>query len=221
MKGLFNGFNVDVISTGSHGNCTVLDNVLALDMGIPFNQISAYVPFLQVVFISHEHGDHFKASTIKNLAYKRPQLRFCSGKFMATKLLAAGVDRRNIDVLKIGKRYNYGLFAVEPVQLHHNVDCYGLKIYKPNEMKAIYAVDTGSMDGIEAKGFGLFLVEANHSEAEIEERATKKLENGEFSYEAEAALNHLSFEKASEWLRDNMDSHSLWIPMHMHNGRRD
>ena len=221
MKGLFNCFNVNVIATGSSGNCTIIDNALALDMGIPFKKVSAYSAFLQVVFISHRHGDHFNESTVKTLSMLRPTLRFCAGEFLAKKLLACGVDRRNIDVLRIGKRYDYGIFAVEPVELHHNVDCYGLKIYKPSGVKALYAVDTGSLDGVDAKGFDLYLVEANHREAELEERAAEKLEAGAFSYESAAAVNHLSWEKASAWLGENMDINGLWIPMHGHDGGND
>lgn len=210
------GFDVNIIATGSTGNCTILDNTLALDMGVPFKSVAKYYRNLQVVFVSHAHSDHFSKSTIKALAALRPTLRFCAGAFLARNLLAAEVDRRNIDVLQIGRKYNYGAFSVEPVQLHHNVDCFGLKIYTRDGRKCLYAVDTGSLDGVEAKGFDLYLVEANHSEMELEQRAAEKLEAGVFSYEAAAALNHLSFEKASEWMNENMGNNGLWIPMHTH-----
>ena len=219
MSGTINGFDVNILATGSGGNCTILDGALALDMGIPFKQIVKYLPQLHVVFISHEHGDHFKASTVHALADWRPTLRFCCGEFLAVKLLAANVDRRCIDVLKPGKRYNYGPFSVDPVELHHNVPCYGLKIYKATGQKALYAVDTGSMNGVEAKDFDLYLVEANHTQAEIEERAAAKLDNGDFAYETAAAQNHLSFEQAHEWLCENMGPKSIWLPMHGHNGK--
>lgn len=213
------GFDVNIIATGSTGNCTILDNALALDMGVPFKSVAPVYRGLQVVFVSHGHGDHFNKSTIKALAALRPTLRFCAGAFLARNLLAAEVDRHNIDVLQIGRKYDYGTLAVEPVQLHHNVCCFGLKIYTRDGRKCLYAVDTGTLDGVEAKGFDLYLVEANHSEMELEQRAAEKLEAGEFSYESHAALNHLSFEKASEWMAENMGNNGLWIPMHTHRER--
>lgn len=211
-----NGFDVNVIATGSTGNCTILNGSLALDMGVPFKSVRPYLRPLKLVFIGHEHGDHLNAKTVKALAKARPMLRFCVGPFLVEKLIGAGVDKRSIDVLEPGKRYSYGEIALEAVKLRHNVDCYGLKIYTGAGKKCLYAVDTGDMDGITAKGFDLYLLEANHVQAELEERAHEKLINFEYAYELKAAQNHLSYEQAVDWLAGQMAPHSLWMPMHGH-----
>ena len=66
-----------IISTGSSGNCILLNNTILLDCGVSFKKIEPYYKKLKLVFISHIHNDHFLPSTIKKLAYERPALRFC------------------------------------------------------------------------------------------------------------------------------------------------
>ena len=210
-----NEVTLDVLQTGSSGNCLILSDVLALDMGVTYKTVAPYVRSLQLVFVGHEHGDHFKASTIRTLARNRPSLRFCGGPWMISRFLSAGVSKANIDVLEAGKRYDYGAFQIEPVPLFHNVPNFGLKIYMSGK-KAIYIVDTGSVDGIEAKDFDLILLEANHRRAEIEARIAAKQAAGEFAYELEACRNHLSYEQAMDWLAANMGPESRYVLLHQH-----
>ena len=205
----------EIVQTGSTGNCTVLEDVLALDMGVAFKKVAPYMRGLQLVFVSHEHGDHFKESTIRNLARSRPLLRFCGGAFLVQKFIDAGVDRRNIDILEPGVRYDYGAFQVETFELFHDVPNYGIRVFSQGQ-KAVYIVDTGHLEGVEAWDYDLYLVEANHTTAEIEERAAEKQDAGQFAYEIRAAENHLSYEQAIDWLTENMTSRGIWVPMHQH-----
>lgn len=208
-------FKADILKTGSSGNCLILSDVLALDMGVTYKIVAPYVRSLQLVFVGHEHGDHFKASTIRALAQNRPSLRFCGGPWMISRFMEAGVSKANIDVLEAGKRYDYGVLQVEPVPLFHNVPNFGLKIYMSGK-KAIYIVDTGSVDGIEAKNFDLILLESNHRRAEIDDRIAAKQAAGEFAYELEAMRNHLSYEQAMDWLAANAGPNSRYVLLHGH-----
>ena len=207
--------SINVLQTGSSGNCLILENIIALDMGVTVKTVEPYLSRLQLVFVGHEHGDHFKGSTIKTLAYKRPNLRFCGGAWLTKKFVYAGVSKRNIDVLEDGKTYDYGAFQISPVTLFHNVPNFGLKIFI-NGKKVIYIVDTGSVDGIEAKNFDLILLEANHERAEIEARIAAKHAAGEFAYEEAAARNHLSREQAEDWLARNAGPNSKYVFLHQH-----
>lgn len=210
----------NVIQTGSRGNCVILDDIIALDMGVAYKKVEPFVRRLQLVFISHEHCDHILDTTIWRLAHSRPTLRFACGDFLASKLVKAGVQFRNIDIIYPGQSYDYGEFKIEPFPLYHDVPNYGLKIYKAGE-KAVYIVDTGFLDGIEAKDFDLYLLEANHYEAEIKKRMEEKLEAGQFSYELRASENHLSWEQAADWYAENRKPDSVWIPLHKHEERQD
>lgn len=208
-------FQYKILQTGSSGNCIILNNIIALDMGVPYKKVSLYAHSLCLVFVGHEHGDHFKKTTVRALAAERPTLRFCGGPWMVDKFIAAGVDKRRIDVLEPGKRYDYGLFCIEPVPLHHNVPNFGLKIFI-GEKKLIYIVDTGFIDDVAAEGYDLYMVEANHTRAELEVRMEAKRAAGEFSYEWAAAQNHLSREQAEDWLYQQMGPTSQYVFLHQH-----
>ena len=214
--------NFEVLQTGSDGNATLIDGTILIDIGVSFRKLEPYESSLRLVLLTHQHGDHFKPSTVSRLAKDRPTLRFGCCEWMVPKLLECGVKPMNIDVYEInGMEYWYGILisdrevSVRPERLEHNVPNCGYHIRIGRE-SLFYATDTGSLDGIEAKGYDTYLVEANYIEAELEARAEAKLEAGEFAYETAAAENHLSYEKAIEWLQKNMGTNSIWVPMHQH-----
>lgn len=206
---------VQILKTGSTGNCAIIDGIIALDCGVPAKMIQPHERDLKLVFLSHTHGDHCKLSTLRHLAAERPTLRFCGGEWMVSQFVSCGVEPRNIDILQVGKVYNYGAFQIEPVELYHDVPNFGLKLYFDKE-KAIYLVDTGYIDHVDAPNFDLYLLEANHTEAEIEHRIYEKRSRGEFAYETRAAKNHLSREQAEMWLARNAGPNSRYLFLHQH-----
>lgn len=211
---------IQILKTGSSGNCAIINGALALDCGVTSKALQPFVSGLQLVFISHTHGDHFKPTTIRNLAAERPALRFCGGEWIAPALVSNGVEPRNIDILQAGKTYNYGSFQIEPVELYHDVPNLGLKIFIGGE-KAIYIVDTGYIDHVTAPGYDYYLLEANHTESEIQRRIEEKISRGEYAYETRAAKNHLSREQAEKWLAKNARINSKFIFLHQHEGGKD
>ena len=130
-------------------------------------------------------------------------------------LVNAGVDKRNIDVLEIGKIYDYKAFKVSPIKLYHNVPNTGYRVFLGGE-KAIYATDTEHLEGITAKDYSLYLIEANYEDEELQERINAKLETGEYCYELNVANRHLSKEQADAFLLDNMGENSSYVYLHGH-----
>ena len=103
---------------------------------------------------------------------------------MVAPLLEAGADKRVIDLYKPGKTYIYGeppYLQLSPEPLVHDVEncCYHM-VFGSKDVgeKVFYATDTGTLDSIEAKGYSLYMVEANHTTAGIEARAEEKRERG-------------------------------------------
>ena len=148
----------NVISTGSQGNAVVINNVILIDCGVSFKALSAIYKDLKLVLLTHCHFDHFKKSTIKKLSSERPMLRFACCDWLVNDLVECGVEKKNIDVLEIGKIHNYKIFKVIPVKLYHNVLNCGYKIHFESE-KLFYATDTGTLDGISAKDYDLYMVD--------------------------------------------------------------
>lgn len=210
----------NIIASGSDGNATVLNGQVLVDCGISMKALESVKKDLKLVLLTHQHGDHFKPSTVAALHRDRPTLRFGCCSWMVGPLLAAGVDKRQIDVFDLYKHYKYGdLVTVCPVPLPHNVPNCGYRLEFPRCERVFYATDCGSLDGISAQNYSLYLVEANHRRADLETRAEEKEAAGAFAYERRAAENHLSYEQAVDWLSENMGSESVWIPMHEHKER--
>lgn len=207
--------NYNIISTGSQGNAVVVDEIILIDCGVSFKALKDVYKELQIVLLTHIHADHFKRSTIKRLAKERPTLRFGCCEWLANELVEAGVSWRNIDVFEIGKVYDYEAFKVSPVKLYHNVPNCGYRIFANGE-KAIYATDTEHLQGITAKDYDLYMIEANYTDEDLQERINAKLEAGEYCYELNVANRHLSHEQASEWLMDNMGEKSYYVFLHAH-----
>lgn len=211
--------NYNIISTGSQGNAVVVNNHILIDCGVTFKALKGVYKDLQIVLLTHIHTDHFKPQTIKRLAEERPTLRFGCCEWLANELVEAGVSWRNIDVFEIGKVYDYEAFKVSPVKLYHNVSNCGYRLFTNGE-KGIYATDTGHLQGITAKGYDLYMIEANYTDDDLQERINAKLEAGEYCYELNVANRHLSHEQASEWLMDNMNEKSEYVFLHAHKDKK-
>ena len=48
--------NYEVLATGSSGNCVIINESIAIDIGVPFKKIEAYSKNLRLVMLTHVHG---------------------------------------------------------------------------------------------------------------------------------------------------------------------
>lgn len=207
----------NIISTGSKGNAVVLNDIILVDCGVSFKALKEVYKDLKIVLLTHIHSDHFNRTTLRLLSEARPTLRFACCEWLVTPLLETGVSKHSIDVLEIGKIYNYKAFKVSPVKLYHDVPNCGYRLFFGKE-KAFYATDTSTLAGITAKDYDLYLVEANHEEEEINKRISEKKANGEFIYELRATRNHLSKEQCDAWVYENIGS-GEYVYLHQHQER--
>lgn len=209
----------NIVSTGSKGNAVVIEDIILIDVGIPFKQLSEVLGGIKLILLTHIHSDHFNKATIKKIAFEKPNIRWLCGEWLVADLVKLGVQLKQIDLMEMDKQYSYSSsLKISPVKLTHNVPNCGYKIFV-NDMKLFYATDTGNLDGIEAKGYDLYMVESNHETNEILQRIKYKLQSGEYSYETEAIKNHLSKEKADEFIYANIGPNSQYIYMHQHEER--
>lgn len=212
----------DILKTGSDGNCILLDRRFALDMGVPFKVIEPHIRTLELVFLTHVHSDHFSPSTLRRIHKERPAVRFVCPPWMASPLFQAGVAPRVIDVLDPDEWYDYGKgFSAMCREVPHDVlNCaWDLAFYGEGGKETgtvFYATDCGSLDGIEAPGRDLYLIEGNYEEAELHRRMAEKLARGEFAYESRVENTHLSVEQALGFLSENADEDSRYVLIHRH-----
>lgn len=207
--------NYNIISTGSKGNAVVIGGIILIDCGVPFSALKGVYKDIKLVLLTHIHSDHFVPSTIKLLHERRPSLRFACCKWLVSDLIKAGVCKYNIDVLEIGVMYDYGAFKVSPVRLYHNVPNAGYRLYFGTK-KVFYATDTSTLDGISAKNYDLYMVEANYDPKRIIQDINEKKLKGEYAYEMNVLKNHLSVDDCNEFIKRNMGSNSEYVYLHQH-----
>lgn len=207
--------NYKILNSGSDGNCTLINDIVAIDMGVSYKLLTPHVEKLRLVLLTHAHSDHFNKATIRRLAKDRPTLRFGCCKWLVQELINCGVDRSNIDVYEVGLFYDYKLFKLMPVKLYHDVPNCGYRVFYGNE-KLIYATDTYTLDGIKAIEYDYYLIEGNYQdEEELSSRATNNY------YESRVKRTHLSKEYATNWLLENMGLKSEYHWMHEHKRRKN
>ena len=210
-----------IIATGSTGNAVLLGGDILIDCGVPFCMLRQYLRQIKLVLLTHIHGDHFNPSTIKTLHYMRPALRFCTPPWLADTLERIGVSKDAVDVARPAERcfLRYGAdLCVRCGEIPHDVPNCCWHIQRGGE-RAFYATDCGTMDGIKARGYDLYLVEANHTQAELAARLAEKEQRGEYAYERRAAEVHLSQEQAMDWLWENAAPTSQYVLIHQHHER--
>lgn len=204
-----------VIETGSQGNGVIVNGFILVDCGIPYRELQPYLRDIKLVLLTHIHSDHFRASTIRRLHRERPTVRFACGKWLAKPLIDAGVSPTNIDILEGNIMYGYGLCNVIPIHLVHDVPNFGYKIHFPIG-KVFYATDTGNLNGISARHYDLYLIEANYGEKEIRDRISEKKMAGKYAYEHRVLRNHLSVEQCNDFIYRNIGSGGEYVYLHCH-----
>lgn len=202
--------NYKILNSGSDGNCTLINDIVAIDMGVSYKLLTPHVEKLRLVLLTHAHSDHFNKATIRRLAKDRPTLRFGCCKWLVQELINCCVDRSNIDVYEVGLFYDYKLFKLMPVKLYHDVPNCGYRVFYGDE-KLIYATDTYTLDGIKAIEYDYYLIEGNYQDEE--ELSSRAINN---YYESRVKKTHLSKEYARNWLLENMGLNSVYCWMHEH-----
>lgn len=184
---------VTVLTSGSAGNVTAVEvggEVILLDCGKPakwtLERLNWQLP--RAVLITHEHGDHAKATT---------------------EWLKRGVDvyatQGTIDALELRRRHNLHAIAagapfriqgvtVEAILAIHDAAEPVNFILRDDADRILYATDTGALPELDG-GFTKILIEANFSEPVLLNA------NLEESQKQRVLENHLSAEQALAFAR--------------------
>lgn len=211
--------NYNIISTGSHGNAVIVEHKTLIDCGVSYKKLEPYVQGLSLILLTHKHGDHLNKRTVSRIAANRPTVRFVCGKWLVPALIQCGVPIAKIDICKPGYCYSYKLnqqtVKVRMFPLTHNVQNCGY-VLDVSGKRLMYATDTNNLNGISEPNCDVYMIEANHTTEDIKRRIEEKKAAGIFAYEIEAAKNHLSKEKADEWLSKNAPLDAEIVYMHQH-----
>lgn len=199
-----------VISSGSEGNAVIYDKAIMVDCGVSLKALEAVKRSLKIVLLTHKHSDHLKIRTLQRLQAERPTLRVACGDFLLEELPCI----KNIDVLQVGKIYDYGAFKVSPIKLYHDVPNFGWRIFLPNGQKIFHATDTVHLEGITAKGYDLYAIEHNYCEEYIQQAIEEARANGEYTHAYGNINTHLSIQQARAFIEANRKESSEVLELH-------
>nr|DAS23823.1 MAG TPA: YycJ-like MBL-fold protein [Caudoviricetes sp.] len=199
-----------VISSGSDGNAVIYNNAIMVDCGVSLKALQEVKRSLKIVLLTHKHSDHLKLRTLQRLQAERPTLRVACGNFLLEELPCI----KNIDVLQVGKIYDYGAFKVSPIKLYHDVPNFGWRIFLPNGQKIFHATDTVHLEGITAKGYDLYAIEHNYCEEYIQEAIEEARANGEYTHAYGSIKTHLSIQQARAFIDKNRKESSEVLELH-------
>ena len=199
-----------VISSGSDGNAVIYNNAIMVDCGVSLKALQEVKRSLKIVLLTHKHSDHLKIRTLQRLQAERPALRIACGDFLLEELPCI----KNIDVLQVGKIYDYGAFKVSPIKLYHDVPNFGWRIFLPNGQKIFHATDTVHLEGITAKGYDLYAIEHNYCEEYIQQAIEEARANGEYTHAYGNINTHLSIQQARAFIEANRKESSEVLELH-------
>lgn len=184
---------IEVLASGSNANCYVLrkgGETLLLECG---ERITTTLPQLKyklpdAILVTHEHGDHAKSA--KNFLERGIPMYMTAGTAEALNL-----KRHNLHIIQADEEFKVGSFAIKALAVKH--DAAEPVNYIVDDL--LFVTDTGEVPvpAIEGKTFEQILIETNYSEAallgaDIDERQRRRILD-----------NHLSVERAIEFLKDN------------------
>lgn len=161
---------LQVIGTGSKGNCYVLSNqeeALIIECGVKFDKIQKALDYniSKVVgcLMSHSHSDHSKA--IKNVLNAGIEV-YSSYEALSE----CGFDNHHNATQMVEKcKYAIGSFEVIAFQANHDVKCFGFLIRHRETGLICFLTDTYYCN-YTFSGVSNFIVEANYSELILNKR---------------------------------------------------
>lgn len=152
--------NYEVISSGSKGNCVIVNDVM-IDCGLPFNKIKKELYDIKYLLITHIHSDHLKVQTLLNIAQHFPRVQII-GNYEVNQMY-------NVDIIaNSGFEIVTDDYVFYPFECVHDVLTYGYT-WNFEGKDIIYATDTSTLENAPEKKYDFFFLESNHDEAKLEE----------------------------------------------------
>ena len=200
-----NDLNFKIISTGSRGNCVIIENIM-FDCGVPFKEVKDELYNIKYLILTHTHSDHIRPSTLKKIKQLFPRITVI-GNYEVH-------QEYKVDIISnAGYPVETDDYTFEPFLCKHDVLCHGY-VFECNNLSVIYATDTSDLKNAPKRKYDYFFIESNHDEKKVELilRTPKK-----YGYNAYAgAKRHMSTQCARAFYYTNRrDKNSKLIELHM------
>ena len=197
---------VEIIETGSSGNCFLFNYSIIIDMGLPMSRLKDKIDFSKVthILLTHIHGDHFHKTTLSNIHQNHKHIIFVCGEWLFEDLrLVFGGKTERIEVIDMNKLYKFGDIKVAGFNAVHNAPNCGYRLINSDGHKHIHVTDISTLYGLTAQGYDTATIECNYEDVEALEFIKKAREDGSFSHLTKAMKNHLSVHEVISFCKDN------------------
>jgi phosphoribosyl 1,2-cyclic phosphodiesterase len=153
--------NYKIISSGSKGNCIIINDNIMVDCGIGFNRIKKDLYDIKYLIITHVHSDHLKIRTLQQIFSQFPTIKVIGNyevhqAYMVNIIANSGFDIETDD------------YTFTPFLCEHDVLTYGYT-WAVDGKEVIYATDTSTLEHAPKKKYDYFFLESNHDEKKLEE----------------------------------------------------
>lgn len=166
---------VDIISTGSDGNCVIIDHAIVIDAGVTKKKFLAYLKEnnidpegLKTLWVTHRHGDHYKTPVV-NWCISQNMLCYLPEEFATEEYFLPQSKPAEVQATIEGY-----IITAYP-QKHHDIVNYALVIEK-DEDRLLYCTDLDTLlpsdKGVGIMHLGMFdtiLLEGNYDEQWLQE----------------------------------------------------
>lgn len=197
---------IKVLASGSRGNCTALrsgSTTILLDAGIMYSTIREALDFKNpaAALITHEHGDHARLSTIRELLNRGVDLFMTAGTAEALNL----TKHHRLHLISHGRTYliNNKFEFFSPNIVHDAAEPVGFEIIDHNDDRVhsddylSYVTDTGELPSRYDEQLSKLIIEANHSEGALQ------ASNISANLKRRIWENHLSIEQVERFFRES------------------
>jgi ribonuclease BN (tRNA processing enzyme) len=154
--------NYNIISSGSKGNCVIINNEIMVDCGVPFRTIKKHLYDVKYLLLTHIHSDHVKPKTLQLIAEEFPKIKIIGNHEVHQ------VWHCNF-IANAGYNIETGDYIFTPFECLHDVLCYGYVWHNAEGQRIIYCTDTGSMENAPDGFYDYFFIESNHDEQKLEQ----------------------------------------------------
>jgi phosphoribosyl 1,2-cyclic phosphodiesterase len=190
-----------VLGSGSHGNCYILTSEngdqLIIEAGIKLSRVKKFLDFnlnnVLGVLVSHSHLDHAKA--MKEMTESGINV-------YASSHTIEGMDIKSHRVKKIEakKAYKIGPWKVIPIEMKHDVPCFGFVLNHEECGNVVFITDT-YYSPFKFKNINNWIVEANYSEEILDGKEGYGNQND--FLRNRVLSSHLSIENCWDLLKKN------------------
>lgn len=178
-----------VIASGSDGNAVRIENIM-IDCGIPFKEMKDDLYKVDTLLITHSHGDHIKASTLKSIRKEFPRIKVYANADVAYQY--------DVDVvigtatLKLTKKR-----IVIPFEGKHDVPVTGFVIQLKG-LNILYMTDTCRVEMPDDYPLDYVFLESNYDERKLQEIG-KDFKRRNYDPRINSVTRHLSTQKCKEF----------------------